>query len=92
MYRSKWFFHPVFVFICSTLALGLSLFLYIYWYIAVSKGLNALIQNFNLDRDQVLEPHFNRLRSTELDRFGGDPFGGVWERRERPGQRAAHTT
>lgn len=56
MYRSKWFFHPVFVFICSTLALGLSLFLYIYWYIAVSKGLNALIQKFNLDRDQVLEP------------------------------------
>jgi len=56
MYRSKWFFHPVFVFICSTLALGLSLFLYIYWYISVSKGLNALIQNFNLDRDQVLEP------------------------------------
>jgi signal transduction histidine kinase len=56
MYRSKWFFHPVFVFICSILALGLSLFLYIYWYIAVSKGLNTLIQNFNLDRDQVLEP------------------------------------
>jgi two-component system, OmpR family, phosphate regulon sensor histidine kinase PhoR len=56
MYRSKWFFHPVFVFICSTLALGLSLFLYIYWYISVSQGLNTLIQNFNLDRDQVLEP------------------------------------
>ena len=56
MYRSKWFFHPVFVFICSTLALGLSLFLYIYWYITVSQGLNTLIQNFNLDRDQVLEP------------------------------------
>jgi signal transduction histidine kinase len=54
MTRSKWFFHPLFIFIFSILALGTSLFLYIYWYIEVSAGLNSAIRKFNLDSGQVL--------------------------------------
>ncbi|MDM8525642.1 HAMP domain-containing sensor histidine kinase [Desulfococcaceae bacterium HSG8] len=55
MNRSKWFFHPVFVFIFSIIALGTSLFLYIYWYMEVSTGLESLVRKFNLNPDQVLE-------------------------------------
>lgn len=54
MDRSKWFFHPVLVFILSLLALGTSLILYIYWYIEVSTGLKALVEKFNLDARQIL--------------------------------------
>ncbi|MCK5323979.1 MAG: sensor histidine kinase, partial [Desulfobulbaceae bacterium] len=57
MTRSKWFFHPILIFIFSIFALGLSLFLYIYWYIEVSAGLNDLIARFSLDPDEVLESH-----------------------------------
>jgi signal transduction histidine kinase len=54
MDRSKWFFHPIFVFAFSILALGTSLFLYIYWYIEVSAGLKSLVRRFNLDSGHVL--------------------------------------
>jgi two-component system phosphate regulon sensor histidine kinase PhoR len=54
MSRSKWFFHPIAIFIFSILALGLSLFLYIYWYMKVSTGLKAVVRRFNLDSGQVL--------------------------------------
>ena len=52
MNRSKWFFHPVFVFIFSIVALGTSLVLYIYWYMEVSTGLEAVVRKFtsNLSR------------------------------------------
>jgi len=53
--RLKWFFHPVFIFICSILALASSLFLYIYWYIEVSTGLKAAVQRYNLDPQQFFE-------------------------------------
>lgn len=56
MNRTLWFTHPIFVFICSILALGTSLFLYIYWYMEVSAGLRAAVVKFNLDSAQVLEP------------------------------------
>jgi len=52
--RSKWFFHPVFIFIFSIVALAASLFLYIYWYMEVSTGLKTLVRHFSLDPDQVL--------------------------------------
>ena len=52
--RSKWFFHPILVFIFSIVALAVSLFLYIYWYMEVSIGLKTLVRRFNLDPDQVL--------------------------------------
>jgi len=53
--RSKWFFHPVLIFIFSVVALIMSLSLYIYWYIEVSTGLKEIIQKFNLDSEQILE-------------------------------------
>lgn len=52
--RSKWFFHPVFIFIFSIVALAASLFLYIYWYMEASTGLKTLVLRFNLDPAQVL--------------------------------------
>jgi len=54
MNQSKWFLHPIFILIISTIALGLSLFLYIYWYIEVSSGLDEVIRRFQIDRDLVL--------------------------------------
>ena len=56
MKQTRWLFHPITVFICSILALGLSLSLYIYWYIGVSSGLQALADRLNIAPDQVLEP------------------------------------
>ena len=52
----QWLLHPIVVFVFSIMALGLSLFLYIYWYIGVSKGLRSLVERFQLDRQQVIEP------------------------------------
>ncbi len=54
MYRSRWFLHPILIFIFSILAVAASLALYIYWYVEVSTGLKAVIQKANLDPDQVL--------------------------------------
>lgn len=54
MNRSRWFFHPLLIFMVSILALGSSLILYIYWYIEVSAGLKGVIRRFNLDSDQIL--------------------------------------
>lgn len=53
--KFRWFFHPVFVFSFSVLALAASLILYIYWYIGVSSGLQALVRHYNLDGNQFLE-------------------------------------
>ena len=55
MNRTKWFFHPIFIFILSIVALVTSLFLYIYWYVEVSTGLKSVVNKFNLDSSQVLE-------------------------------------
>ena len=55
MKRAKWFIHPLFVFILSTVALAISLFLYIYWYIGVSKGLHAVVDRYKLDSNQFFE-------------------------------------
>ena len=54
MYRTKWFLHPIAIFIFSIVAVATSLALYIYWYVEVSAGLKAVIQKANLDPDQVL--------------------------------------
>ena len=54
MKQSKWFLHPILIFIFSIAAVALSLFLYIYWYVEVSAGLKKVIQKANLDPDQVL--------------------------------------
>jgi len=56
MNRTKWFFHPIFIFVLSIVALVTSLILYIYWYVEVSTGLKSVVNKFNLDSSQVLEP------------------------------------
>jgi two-component system phosphate regulon sensor histidine kinase PhoR len=55
MKQTKWFIHPIFVFILSTAALAISLFLYIYWYIGVSAGLKSVITRYRLDASQFVE-------------------------------------
>ncbi len=55
MKQAKWFIHPVFVFVLSTVALAISLFLYIYWYIGVSENLNSVIRRYQLDANQFFE-------------------------------------
>jgi len=54
MTQSKWFLHPIIIFICSIAAVALSLILYIYWYVEASTGLKKVIQKANLNPDQVL--------------------------------------
>lgn len=55
MRQARWYYHPLFVFIFSVIALGSSLFLYIYWYMKVSSGMAALASKFNIAPDQLLE-------------------------------------
>jgi two-component system, OmpR family, phosphate regulon sensor histidine kinase PhoR len=55
MKQAKWFIHPVFILVLSTVALGISLFLYIYWYVGVSANLNSVIQRYRLDANQFFE-------------------------------------
>ena len=56
MKRGSWLFHPISIFVFSTIALVLSLFLYIYWYVEVSTGLEAMVRKLNLEPGQVLAP------------------------------------
>lgn len=55
MKQAKWFLHPVFIFVLSTVALAISLFLYIYWYIVVSENLKLVIRRYQLDGNQFFE-------------------------------------
>lgn len=54
MHSTKWFLHPILIFITSIIALGTSLFLYIYWYVEASSGLHTLLKKSNIDPHQVL--------------------------------------
>ncbi len=54
--RSKWFFHPIFIFVFSILALATSLGLYIYWYVEISTGLKSVVHTFSLDKSQIFAP------------------------------------
>lgn len=54
MKQVKWLFHPILVFIFSVTALVASLFLYIYWYVGVSAGLQAAMERFNLEQQQMM--------------------------------------
>ena len=56
MSLSKWFIHPILIFIFSIVTVATSLILYIYWYVEVSAGLHAVIQKANLDPGQALAP------------------------------------
>ena len=55
MKQAKWFFHPIFVFVLSAVALVCSLFLYIYWYVGISAGLKSLAYRYQLDPSQFIE-------------------------------------
>lgn len=55
MKQARWYIHPVFVFVLSTIALVISLSLYIYWYVTVSEGLHWLIRHYQLDPNQFYE-------------------------------------
>ena len=55
MKQTKWFIHPIVVFVLSTAALAISLFLYIYWYIGVSAALKSVIARYRLDASQFFE-------------------------------------
>jgi len=55
MKQTKWFIHPIFIFVLSTAALAISLFLYIYWYIGVSARLKSVITRYQLDASQFFE-------------------------------------
>jgi len=52
--RTKWFYHPITVFVFSIVALAMSLVLYIYWYMEVSTGLKEVAKKFDLDHGQLL--------------------------------------
>jgi signal transduction histidine kinase len=54
MHHTKWFLHPILIFITSIVALGTSLILYIYWYVEVSHGLRSLLAKTNIDTQQAL--------------------------------------
>lgn len=55
MLKSKWFYHPLAVFIFSLMALMASLFLYIRWYLKANQALENYIQKFNLHVDKLYE-------------------------------------
>jgi signal transduction histidine kinase len=55
MKQTKWFIHPITIFVLSTAALAISLFLYIYWYVQVSAGLKSVIDYYRLDASQFFE-------------------------------------
>lgn len=55
MKQTKWFLHPITVFVLSTAALAISLFLYIYWYVQVSAGLKSVIAYYRLDASRFFE-------------------------------------
>lgn len=55
MIKSRWFYHPLFIFIFSLLALALSLFLYIRSYLQVSEALQDVIVKYNLNSSQILQ-------------------------------------
>lgn len=56
MTQSKWFLHPIVIFIFSIGSVALSLILYIFWYVEVSTGLKKVIVKSNIDPGQILAP------------------------------------
>jgi two-component system phosphate regulon sensor histidine kinase PhoR len=54
MIKSRWFFHPLFIFIFSLVALALSLFIYIRSYLQVNYALQEVVHKYNLNAGQIL--------------------------------------
>lgn len=55
MIKTRWIYHPLFVFIFSLLALGLSLAIYIRSYLRVNAALQEVIRKYNLSSAQFLD-------------------------------------
>ncbi len=55
MIKSRWFYHPLFVFIFSLVALALSLFIYIRSYLRVNEALHELVTKYQLSGNQMLD-------------------------------------
>lgn len=53
MIKSRWFYHPLFIFIFSLLALALSLFLYIRTYLQVNEALQEVVIKYNLNQANI---------------------------------------
>jgi two-component system phosphate regulon sensor histidine kinase PhoR len=55
MIKSRWFYHPLFVFIFSLSALATSLFLYIRSYLQVNEALQEVVLKYNLNSKQMFQ-------------------------------------
>lgn len=55
MVRSKWFYHPIIVFIFSIIALGTSLALYIRWYLQIRGEVEYYIDHFNIGSGKIFD-------------------------------------
>lgn len=55
MIKSRWFYHPLFIFIFSLVALALSLFIYIRSYLRVNEALHEVVTKYNINGRQILD-------------------------------------
>lgn len=55
MIKSRWFYHPLFIFIFSLLALGSSLIIYIRSYLRVNAALEELVLKYHLNASSMLD-------------------------------------
>ncbi len=55
MIKSRWFYHPLFIFIFSLLALGTSLIIYIRSYLQVNAELENLVIKYHLNANNLMQ-------------------------------------
>ncbi|MBC7540745.1 MAG: HAMP domain-containing histidine kinase [Bacteriovorax sp.] len=55
MIKSRWFYHPLFIFIFSLLALGSSLIIYIRSYLRVNAALEDLVLKYHLNSQSMMQ-------------------------------------
>lgn len=55
MIKSRWFFHPLFIFIFSLVAILTSLFIYIRSYLQVHQAFNDLVVKYHINSNRLLE-------------------------------------
>lgn len=55
MIKSKWFFHPIFIFIFSLIAVLTSLFIYIRSYLRVHEAFNQVVAKYHINPNQFLQ-------------------------------------
>ena len=55
MIKSRWFYHPLFIFIFSLIALASSLIIYIHSYLRVNAALEDLVFNYHLNSQSLMQ-------------------------------------